>query len=267
VWLFGFVAGGCPAPRLPVGSQAIGGAYCVSDVAELGRVRVVRRIDRQQGKGRSIINGGEKYLCVRQFPGSHGMADCVGSLRAGGFTILAAMPPSSPHPHDECGGGDCGGGGGGGQDRNLPTSSERAVGSLGRPLPLSLPLGSIGFESHTALIFGNERRGVSATALDLVDGCFHVRMFGLAESLNVSVCVALALQTARLARCRALGREPEHGDLSRLGELASHNPSICIRRHPPLLTRRARGVARTATQCAPDDGGGRRAGRTKSAYG
>lgn len=48
----------------------------------------------------------------------------------------------------------------------------------------------------TALVFGNEHRGVSDQARQLADGTFHIPMAGFAQSLNISVAVAVTLYEA-----------------------------------------------------------------------
>lgn len=55
----------------------------------------------------------------------------------------------------------------------------------------------------TALVFGNEMRGVSETALRLADGALSIPMVGMVQSLNISVACAVCLYEAfrqRLAR-------------------------------------------------------------------
>ena len=63
---------------------------------------------------------------------------------------------------------------------------------------------------RVALAFGNEHIGVSPRLRALCDGEFSIPMRGAAQSLNVSVSVALSLYVAAEARRRALGRS---GDL------------------------------------------------------
>jgi len=48
----------------------------------------------------------------------------------------------------------------------------------------------------TALVFGNETRGVSQPGVDLADGCVYIPMMGMVESLNVSVACAVSLYEA-----------------------------------------------------------------------
>ncbi len=45
----------------------------------------------------------------------------------------------------------------------------------------------------TALVFGNEHRGVTDDAARLADGVFMIPMFGMIQSLNVSVACAVTL--------------------------------------------------------------------------
>jgi tRNA (guanosine-2'-O-)-methyltransferase len=45
----------------------------------------------------------------------------------------------------------------------------------------------------TAFVFGNEHRGVSDKAARLADGMFMIPMFGMIQSLNVSVACAVTL--------------------------------------------------------------------------
>jgi tRNA (guanosine-2'-O-)-methyltransferase len=49
--------------------------------------------------------------------------------------------------------------------------------------------------SKVALVFGNELRGLSTTALKQCDAKVKIPMFGFTESLNISVSVAICLNT------------------------------------------------------------------------
>lgn len=53
-----------------------------------------------------------------------------------------------------------------------------------------------------ALVFGNEHRGVSEDALRLADKKFMIPMFGMVQSLNVSVAAAVVLYEALRQRLR-----------------------------------------------------------------
>lgn len=49
---------------------------------------------------------------------------------------------------------------------------------------------------RTALVFGNEHRGVSDEAASAADGVFEIPMMGMIQSLNVSVACAVCLYEA-----------------------------------------------------------------------
>ncbi len=63
----------------------------------------------------------------------------------------------------------------------------------------------LSIETPTALLFGSEKKGVSAKALELADECITVPMVGFTESFNLSVCAALCLSE--------LTRKLHHSDL------------------------------------------------------
>ncbi len=74
----------------------------------------------------------------------------------------------------------------------------------------SRPLSELSFARDVALVFGNEKRGVSAEALARADARYAIPMRGFVRSLNVSVAVAVSLAHAVERRERERGR---HGDL------------------------------------------------------
>jgi tRNA G18 (ribose-2'-O)-methylase SpoU len=55
----------------------------------------------------------------------------------------------------------------------------------------SLPDFELPENQKVALIFGNEVRGVSQEAMNLVDECIEVPQFGTKHSFNISVCVGI----------------------------------------------------------------------------
>jgi len=73
--------------------------------------------------------------------------------------------------------------------------------------PDTLPM-----DGPVAVLFGNELNGVSQRARELADGFVIVPMFGLTESLNVSVATACVLQ--RLSSRRREQIAPQPGDLA-----------------------------------------------------
>jgi tRNA (guanosine-2'-O-)-methyltransferase len=79
--------------------------------------------------------------------------------------------------------------------------------------PASVPLSESDLTGKIALVFGNERDGVSSDTTDLVDGSIRIAMGGFVESLNVSVAASIVLHEAHRQRGVRYGRS---GDLSRV---------------------------------------------------
>ncbi|WP_434345967.1 TrmH family RNA methyltransferase [Myxococcus virescens] len=67
------------------------------------------------------------------------------------------------------------------------------------------------FDGKMALVFGNERRGVSENVLAGVDGTFWVPMKGFSQSLNISAAASACISRAIAWRDEHLGQS---GDLS-----------------------------------------------------
>lgn len=67
----------------------------------------------------------------------------------------------------------------------------------------SKDLYSLDLTGKTALLFGNERDGVSAEALAAADGNFNIPQLGMAQSLNISVAAAVTLYEAYRQRKNA----------------------------------------------------------------
>lgn len=80
----------------------------------------------------------------------------------------------------------------------------------------AMDIDEIDFTQKTALVFGNEKEGVSSAMLELSDARCIIPMSGFVQSFNISVAAALALYHARQDRIARLGA---NGDLSD-GELA-----------------------------------------------
>jgi tRNA (guanosine-2'-O-)-methyltransferase len=75
----------------------------------------------------------------------------------------------------------------------------------------------------TALVFGNESRGISEQALAYLDGNFIIPQFGMVESLNISVACAVSLFEASRQR-NAIGRYDNEieGDTARENLLSNY---------------------------------------------
>lgn len=88
---------------------------------------------------------------------------------------------------------------------------ERGYRIVATELEASRPLDEVSFEEPTALVFGNEKDGVSEEVLEAADERVIVPMVGFAQSYNISVCAALCLYEVFQRRRAELGRQ---GDLS-----------------------------------------------------
>ena len=68
----------------------------------------------------------------------------------------------------------------------------------------------LSFAQKVALVFGNERFGVSDEVLSRADGVFWLPMLGFTQSLNISAAASACITRAVAWRLEHLGR---HGDL------------------------------------------------------
>ena len=100
----------------------------------------------------------------------------------------------------------------------------------------AVPIAEIDFTVPTALVFGNERDGVSRDLLDRADANVVLPIDGFIQSYNVSVAAALALYHARRDRITRQGR---HGDLSdaERAALTAHFYVRSVRAAAPILAR------------------------------
>jgi tRNA (guanosine-2'-O-)-methyltransferase len=63
------------------------------------------------------------------------------------------------------------------------------------PAEDGISIEDIAIDQKIALVFGNELRGVSDYAIENADGKMKIPMYGFTESLNISVSVAISLNT------------------------------------------------------------------------
>lgn len=79
----------------------------------------------------------------------------------------------------------------------------------------AIDLYKLDFKKKIAIVFGNEHRGVSDLAAKLADKKFKIPMYGMVQSLNVSVAAAIVLYEALRQRMKK-----GFYDRSELGESA-----------------------------------------------
>lgn len=75
----------------------------------------------------------------------------------------------------------------------------------------SISIDAVDFTNPAAVVFGNERDGVSREMLELADDRIIVPMVGFVRSFNISVAAAVSLYHAYCDRRKRQGR---HGDLT-----------------------------------------------------
>lgn len=80
--------------------------------------------------------------------------------------------------------------------------SARSVRLFGAAMDGAYAVDTLPVDAPLCLLFGNEGAGLSAEARAACHGTFHIPMYGMSESLNLSVSAALALRSV-LARRRA----------------------------------------------------------------
>jgi len=99
----------------------------------------------------------------------------------------------------------------------------------------AVPMGEVDFTQPTAIVMGNEKRGVSDAWMEAADVRFRIPMFGFVESLNISVAAALILQHASTARKARYGAAA--GDLTEAERIALRSQWIYedVREAPAVL--------------------------------
>ena len=202
-------------------SHRVAGVHCIlENIQDRGnRAAVLRSVEAlgllhvhevaparpEQGRARGVAHGGEKWLIMHEYSTP---TECRAACK--GLILLAALAPvsdvpASPSWHAA-----------GSRRRKRVDEEEHKVEAGGLscmmqgppPTPghLTTPIAleCVDFSRPTALVFGNERLGVSAEMLAVCDGAFYIPLHGLTESLNVSVAAAISMHYGRVARVAAL---------------------------------------------------------------
>lgn len=114
-----------------------------------------------------------------------------------------------------------------------------AVGDLqDGALPLEELAASLDPKSPICLAVGNEHRGITDVLRREADYRFVIPMYGMARSFNLSVALAMTLNTVCSARARAIGR---WGDLDEVRRSALRRKWLGMHLRDPDATRRAYG--------------------------
>mmetsp|Transcript_11359 Transcript_11359/g.24558 ORF Transcript_11359/g.24558 Transcript_11359/m.24558 type:complete len:254 (-) Transcript_11359:202-963(-) len=135
-----------------------------------------------------LINGGEKWLNIHTHSSSE---ECCLELQRLGFLVCAGVAPP-----------------GRASQSNLPQDTKSYKAQI-------MTLAQIDFGKQVAVVFGNERFGVSEEMLRLSDIHFTIPLRGLSESLSVGAAAAVVIHFGRVSREAALGADSAFtGDLS-----------------------------------------------------
>lgn len=77
-------------------------------------------------------------------------------------------------------------------------------------------LDDLDFARPAVVMVGNEHAGLGAEAVAAADACFGIPMYGMTQSLNLSVAAALIIERAATRRRQALGRDGDLDDAQKL---------------------------------------------------
>ena len=163
--------------------------------------------------GHDHEDGASRWLTLHKYRSTR---ECAEALARQGLQVFASDCPTADPEAEEAGGGH----------EHEPAdplarkalAKARIVGEgngwnqAKRTAVSALPIDDLDFGASTAgtaLVFGNERRGVSRLMLERSCRSFYLPMSGLTQSFNISVAVVMSLYSAI-----ASGAFPE-GDLSR----------------------------------------------------
>lgn len=92
---------------------------------------------------------------------------------------------------------------------------------------------SVRFDAKVALVFGNERQGVSEEVLAGADGTFWIPMRGFSQSLNISAAASACIT-------RAISWREEH--LGRVGDLTAEEAQVLRDRFYMLAVKQRRRI-------------------------
>jgi tRNA (guanosine-2'-O-)-methyltransferase len=97
----------------------------------------------------------------------------------------------------------------------------RALRADGMSLYAAVPgagarLEDLDFARPAAVMVGNEHAGLGAEAVGAADACFGIPLYGMTQSLNLSVAAALVIERATARRRQALGRDGDLDDTQKL---------------------------------------------------
>ncbi|MDY7396660.1 RNA methyltransferase [Aureibaculum sp. 2210JD6-5] len=107
-----------------------------------------------------VAKGAQKWIDFHEYnKQENNTENCINKLRKNGYQIIATTPHNDPDGYRDC------------------------------------LLQDFDISKKSAFVFGVEKEGVSDYILDEADGYLKIPMYGFTESLNISVAVAIILQS------------------------------------------------------------------------
>ncbi len=87
----------------------------------------------------------------------------------------------------------------------------------------------IDFSQKVAIVFGNERDGISTEMKNSVDGIFKIPMYGFAQSFNISVAASIVFSNIHRERLEKLGKSGDLTEDEKMHLRASYYLRTCDR--------------------------------------
>ncbi len=107
----------------------------------------------------------------------------------------------------------------------------------GVPAPTAVPLHKLPVDDKIAVVFGNEHAGIDSAWLPHMDHLFTIPMFGMVESLNISVGAAITMQHLTHRSREVLPTETFHLPESERQGLLNHWICDQLQAWPKMLPR------------------------------
>ncbi len=144
-------------------------------------------IRNEYATNKDISVGAPRWLSLHQYRGNTGQnsQDCLRHLKSAGYHIVATTPQQVNREQDD--------------SRRIPVVRPDMVqpsstsDNLDDGVSTVTTLDNYPLNQKTAILFGNEKEGLTKTAFELADEFLTIPLCGFTESLNLSVSVAVCL--------------------------------------------------------------------------
>lgn len=159
------------------------GVQHVHVIESIGNFHVPSTTKANRGSLNQVALGASRWLSLSRYTSS---LACFEELRRLKLHVVASDCPSADEEGAEVS-----------SEREMLLRERAGVGARGgrEPAASAQPIEELELPADRglAVVFGNERRGVSRAILEHSDACFYLPMSGLTQSFNISVAVAVSL--------------------------------------------------------------------------